>query len=206
MSGIGFELQEIYDTFQPRILRYLTRLVGQFEAEDLTQEVFIKVGQALGSFRGESQLSTWIYRIATNAALDRLRGRSFQQTAHRGDLIVITEGSEERRDLRMEDTTPAVDQELIRKEMNQCIRNFIEALPGDYRTVIVLSEVEGLKDQEVAEILGVTLSTVKIRLHRARERLKGELATHCSFHRDERGELACDLKSAFEEFRRSGEP
>lgn len=121
-------------------------------------------------------------------------------------MIVITEGSEERRDLRMEESTPAVDQELIRKEMNQCIRNFIEALPGDYRTVIVLSEVEGLKDQEVAEILGVTLSTVKIRLHRARERLRGELATHCSFHRDERGELACDLKSAFEAFRRSGEP
>src|SRR5574342_539452 len=107
MSGSGFELQEIYDAFQPRILRYLTRLVGQFEAEDLTQEVFVKAGQALGSFRGESQLSTWIYRIATNAALDRLRSRSFQHTAHRGDLIVITEGSEERRDLRMEDTTPA---------------------------------------------------------------------------------------------------
>ena len=106
----------------------------------------------------------------------------------------------------MEETPPAAEQALIRKEMNQCIRNFIEALPGDYRTVIVLSEVEGLKDQEVADILGVTLNTVKIRLHRARARLKRELATQCSFHRDECGELACDVKSAFEEYRKALEP
>jgi len=85
--------------------------------------------------------------------------------------------------------------------MNKCIRDFVEKLPENYRTVVVLSELEGLINNEIAEILGVSLDTVKIRLHRARVKLKKELETHCSFYRDERNELACDLKSAFKEFR-----
>ena len=86
MSHAEIEYQEIHDTFRPKIHRYLTRLVGEHEAEDLTQEVFVKVSQALKSFRGESQLSTWIYRISTNVALDRLRSPSFRQTAERKSI------------------------------------------------------------------------------------------------------------------------
>src|SRR5512147_842987 len=67
------EFREIYDQFHPRILRYMERMVGESEAEDLAQEVFAKVASSLASFRHESQLSTWIYRIATNSALDNLR-------------------------------------------------------------------------------------------------------------------------------------
>lgn len=66
------EFQDIHETFQPKIHRYLNGLVGNHDAEDLTQEVFLKVGRALKEFRGKSQLSTWIYRIATNAALDKM--------------------------------------------------------------------------------------------------------------------------------------
>ncbi|MGE5812835.1 MAG: RNA polymerase sigma factor, partial [Ignavibacteria bacterium] len=93
------------------------------------------------------------------------------------------------------------DDELIRREMNDCIRNFIEQLPTDYRTVLVLSELEGLKNIQIADILGTTLSIVKIRLHRARTKLKKELESHCSFYRDERNELACDLKTALQDLR-----
>src|SRR5574341_2199351 len=75
------EFQKIYDAYRPRILRYLVRLVGEQEAEDLTQEVFVKVSQALKTFRGEAQLSTWIYRIGTNAAIDKIRAFSFRQGA-----------------------------------------------------------------------------------------------------------------------------
>ena len=67
MSNDEIEFQKVHDTFRLKIYRYLSRLVGEHEAEDLTQEVFLKVSQALGNFRGESKLSTWIYRIATNA-------------------------------------------------------------------------------------------------------------------------------------------
>ena len=73
------EFDEIHDAVRPKMLRYLTSVVGWRDAEDLTQEVFVKVDQALGAFRGEPQLSTWIYRIATNTALDKLRSPSFRQ-------------------------------------------------------------------------------------------------------------------------------
>jgi RNA polymerase sigma factor (sigma-70 family) len=79
MNQVEFDFQTIHAEFRPRIQRYLARLVGESEAEDLTQEVFVKVHRALPSFRGEAQLSTWIYRIATNAALDRLRSPAFKR-------------------------------------------------------------------------------------------------------------------------------
>lgn len=191
------EFQHIYKTFQPIIVRYLSRLVGRHEAEDLTQEVFIKVSQALESFRGESKLSTWIYKIATNAAFDHQRDPSF---ARKKQITVLSISTPEM-EIEIEDKRPSVEKSLIRKEMNQCIRNFIENLPSDYRTVVVLSELEGLKNKEIAEILGITLETVKIRLHRARARLRKELETHCSFYRDERNVFSCDLKSALKEYR-----
>jgi RNA polymerase sigma-70 factor (ECF subfamily) len=79
--------------------------------------------------------------------------------------------------------------------MNGCIREIIETLPEAYRSVIVLSELEGFKDSEVANILGLSLEATKIRLRRARTRLKEELKTACIFYRDERNEFACDRKN-----------
>ncbi|HEX3035325.1 MAG TPA: sigma-70 family RNA polymerase sigma factor [Thermodesulfobacteriota bacterium] len=201
MNERELDFQNIYDTFQPKIHRYLTRLVGEYEAEDLTQEVFVKISQRLKSFRGESQLSTWVYRIATNAALDKVRSPSFQQMVQKRSLSnSIAEGEIEIEDkvVWTGEKITSVDQQLIRKEMNDCIRNFIEKLPENHKTILVLSELEGLQAREIAEILQISLDTVKIRLHRAKAKLKKELETHCSFYRDERNELACDLKSAFE--------
>ena len=202
MTDDELEFQKIYKTFQPKIFRYISRLAGEHEAEDLTQEVFIRVSQGLKTFRGESQLSTWIYRIATNAAVDRLRSPSFQLTTPKSFLSDSTGEDEEQKDVLTGEKTPSAEQQLIRKEMNECIRDFVENLPENYRTVVVLSKLEQLKNDEIAEILGVTLDTVKIRLHRARARLKKELETHCSFYRDERNQLACDLKTAFDGFRK----
>jgi RNA polymerase sigma-70 factor, ECF subfamily len=190
-----FNFQEIYDDFRPRILRYMTRMVGEAEAEDLVQEVFAKISRALKRFRGESKLSTWIYQIATNAALDRLRHSS----ARPGDekrlpLEDIAEMAEDKEPWTGEQT-PSTEQRVIRGEMNGCIREIIETLPEAYRSVIVLSELEGFKDSEVADILGLSLEATKIRLHRARTRLKEELKTACIFYRDERNEFACDRKN-----------
>jgi RNA polymerase sigma-70 factor (ECF subfamily) len=206
MDSSKLELQEIYDAFQPRILRYLKRMVGANEAEDLTQEVFMKVGQALESFRGESKLSTWLYRIATNAALDRLRSPSFQRIAPMeltGDSTETGEAEIENRDFWTGEKTPSVEQQFVRKEMNECIRDFIEKLPENYRAVLVLSEMEGLRNDEIALILGVTLDTVKIRLHRARKKLKEELETHCDAYWLEDNEFVPNLKNAFDESRKT---
>jgi len=189
--------QKIYDDFSPRILRYMTRMVGEAEAEDLTQEVFAKVGGALKRFRGESKLSTWIYQIATNTALDRLR----RSAACSGDekrlpMEDIAE-MEEDKEIWTGEQTPSTEQRVIRQEMNGCIREIIETLPEAYRSVIILSELEGFKDSEVADILGLSLEAAKIRLHRARTRLKKELKTACIFYRDERNEFSCDRKNPF---------
>jgi RNA polymerase sigma factor (sigma-70 family) len=86
MSCDERDFQRIYETYRPRIERYLTRMINEYEAEDLTQEVLVKISQALPSFRGESQLSAWIYRIATNAVIDRMRTVSYRQDAQSGPL------------------------------------------------------------------------------------------------------------------------
>ena len=192
MNELRFE--EIYASFHAKIVRYLTRLVGETEAEDLAQETFVKVGQALEGFRGEAQLHTWVYKIATNTALDRLRSPSFRETSH--DPATIESIVEHRRCRRVGGTETAdVEQQAIREEMSSCVREVVDRLPDNYRTAIVLSDLEGFKDSEIAEVLGLTLSATKIRLHRARARLKQELSSCCVFYRNEENELACDRKT-----------
>ena len=181
MSEAVLDFQVIHDEFRPKIQRYLSRLVGEHEAEDLTQEVFIKISRALPTFRGESQLSTWIYRIATNAALDRLRATSFKRiveselpdSSDSDELEVVAEA------VRMGEEASSLEQQLCRKERYECYRDYIEDLPTSYRTIVALSELEELAASEIAEILGLSLDTVKIRLHRGRTRLLQELKAHC---------------------------
>jgi len=201
MGSDESDFRIIYDSFRPKILRYMTRLAGEAEAKDLTQEVFIKISGAMKTFRSESSLSTWIYRIATNTALDKLRSPDYKQTAAETREIHEAETGTEDMDLWAGNKTAPPDQQLIRREMNECIRELVERLPEDFRTVLVLGEFEGLKNREIADILGTTVPVVKIRLHRARAKMKKELEAHCSFYRDERNELACDKKSTFIKFR-----
>ncbi len=189
------DFERIYEEFQPRIRAYLARLVGRDEAEDLTQTVFLKVSQALKDFRGESKLLTWVYRIATNLAADRLRSSSFRQVVQQKPTDVSHTREEADAVSWSNEGTPPADQLLVRQEMNQCIRNTLEELPENYRDVIALSEIERLKNAEIAETLGVGIDTVKIRLHRARGKLRRALEARCTFHRDERHELACDRKA-----------
>jgi RNA polymerase sigma-70 factor (ECF subfamily) len=198
-TGTDLDFQSIYKTFHPKIVRYLAHMVGWRDAEDVTQEVFVKVNQGLNSFKGESQISTWIYRIATNSALDKLRSPSFRQRGRKslfGDSIGEGEIDIIDKNAWTGENTPSVETSVARKEMNQCIRGVVEKLPENYRAVVILSELEGFRDDEIAEILGVSIHTAKIRLHRARARLKKDLEAHCNFYRDERNEFACDLKGS----------
>jgi RNA polymerase sigma-70 factor (ECF subfamily) len=195
MESAEIRFQQVYDEHQGKILRYLTRMVGENEAEDLTQEVFVKIGQALESFRGESSLSTWIYQIATNAALDKLR-HPFNRHAE-GKLLPVEAITETKEDENIwtGELMASTEQRVIRQEMNGCIQEIIQTLPETYRSVIILSELEGLTDSEIADILGLTLPATKIRLHRARAKLRKELTTACIFYRDDRQEFACDRKT-----------
>lgn len=188
----------IYEDFQPKVLRYLKGLVGPDEAEDISQNVFLKVHAGLKDFRGEASLSTWIYRIATNAAIDRLRKCSSGE-AEQGELNLdvssdATDASETA-DLAGSTAEPSTETSFIRSEMNECIHTFVDALPEIYRPALVLSDLEGFKNREIAEILALSVETVKIRLHRARRELRKRFAAGCDFYRTEANELACDRKA-----------
>lgn len=194
------EFEAIHGSYRARIVRYLARFVGEHEAEDLAQEVFVRVARGLPGFRGESRLSTWIYRIAKNAALDRLRGGTLArmaQTAGRGvERDGDDAGGEPGGDVaRGEAGTPdPVGEALVRDEMNACIRNLVDGLPEKDRAVLALGDLGELRDREIAERLGVSLGTVKIRTHRARARLRKEMERRCDLYRDARDELACAEK------------
>jgi RNA polymerase sigma-70 factor, ECF subfamily len=195
MVSEEIRFQQVYDEYQERIFRYLTRMVGRDEAEDVMQEVFVKIGLALETFRGESGLSTWIYRIATNAALDKLRRPSHRPSGEKLLSVESIAQIREEENIWTGEVADSTEQRVIRQEMNGCIREIISTLPEAYRAVIVLSELEGLSDREIADILGLTVEATKIRLHRARARLKKELAAACTFYRDDRQEFACDRKN-----------
>jgi len=182
MSGAELEFEQIYTDFRPKIYRYLIRMMGELEAEDLTQEIFVKLSQALKTYRGEAKLSTWIYRIATNAALDRLRSPKFQAVENDfTETRRIANGETEIMDRNTwtGEQIPLVESQVYRKEMAECVQEYIRQLPESYRMVLVLSHMEALGNQEIADVLGVTLETVKIRLHRARDLIRRELAENC---------------------------
>ncbi len=189
MAEAASELEPVLGEYLPRIRRYLTRLVGADEAEDLTQETILKVARAFKDFDRRSKLSTWIYRIATNTAVDRLRSSSYRNAK---TMTSEDELAAEDQSVFRTRKVLSTEQQVIEQEMNSCIREFIDRLPEQYRTILVLSEFECLKNQEIAAILGITLETVKIRLHRARGRLKKELEGGCDFYRADGSQLACE--------------
>lgn len=197
MDSFTENFKAIHASYRPRICRYMARLVGQSEAEDLTQEVFVRVSRGLPDFRGDAKLSTWIYRIATNVATDRLRSRSFKETQS-DKAISHQEGSVGDADALPDEKSPSLERQLMREEMSSCVHDYINTLPENYRATVTLSEIEGLTNQEIAEVLGLTLDAVKIRLHRGRARLKEKLETGCRFDRDEEDILVCDPKADFD--------
>jgi RNA polymerase sigma-70 factor (ECF subfamily) len=188
------DFQSIYASYHPRIFRYLTRLVGQSEAEDLTQEVFLRVNRGLPDFKGDAKLSTWIYRIATNVATDRIRSRSSQESRSGKAVPLDEELNDEGVDLSG-DKKPSLEKQAMREEMSACVQDYINSLPESYRVPVTLSEIGGLTNKEIAEALGLKLETVKIRLHRGRAKLKEKLESGCNFDRDEEDILVCDPKT-----------
>jgi RNA polymerase sigma-70 factor (ECF subfamily) len=178
MPAARLDFDEIHAAYRSRIERHLARIVGEAEADDLTQEVFVKVHRSLAGFRGDSSLSTWIYRIATNAAMDRLRSRAFRDTAECLPLTDDRPGDDIRPgDFPSGESSP--EQMAFRRQRYACYCDVLNSLPAAYRPVLVLSELGDLAVDEISERLGLKPSTVKIRLHRGREKLLAALRSHC---------------------------
>src|SRR5262249_5670030 len=140
------------------------------DAWDCAQEAFVRAFHSLGSFRGQSAFYTWLFRITVNVATDRQRARAAQARAFGAERV-----PEEEWRRTTPDAGPRPDQSAVQSEQRERIRQALDALPPKARTIIMLSDVEGLSYREIAEVLGCPIGTVMSRLHNARKRLKGLL-------------------------------
>ena len=184
--------EAVFEKYRERIYRYILRLVRDpSDADDLLQETFLTVHRRLPSLREQAALSAWLYRIATNLSYDHLR----RTTRLRTRKVEGRAGEEETGAVRSaEPGEPGLDTAFERADMSTCVQEFVADLSDDYRTVIMLHDLQGLTNAEIAGILGCSLDTVKIRLHRARQKLKAALNQGCAFAPDERGVLTCDRR------------
>ncbi len=187
-----YEFETIYRDYFPKIYNFLVRMVGQFQAEDLAQEVFNKIHKGLPGYKGNSSLSTWIYRIATNTAIDKTRTHTFKNDKRREPFERNSETKHH--DIWADKKDKPSEHKIIKEEMSGCVREFIERLSNDYKTVLILSEYEHKPNKDIAKILNISLETVKIRLHRAKAKLKKELDIGCDFYHDDQNVLSCDRK------------
>ena len=141
------------------------------DAADIAQETFLKAWRSLSSFRGDCALSTWICRIALNCCVDAARAA---RTRREVTLAVPDEDGEEDRFLELPDPDPAgmPEEAAVRQEEIEAVREAIDALPDDMRTIVTLRDISGLSYAEIAQILDLEMGTVKSRLNRARAALK----------------------------------
>src|SRR5918993_1758521 len=161
---------ELVAEHQRMVYQLSLNLLGDHnEALDLSQEVFLRVFRTIHSFRGQSALRTWIYRIVINQARNRQR---WWRRRHKSQQVSLDEHIEQNGEMAEQGDAGAPDRALDRKELAARIATALDALPFDQRTAIVLREVDGLSYEEIAFSLGVTLGTVKARLTRARQALR----------------------------------
>ena len=177
------DLSTLYKQCGARIYGYLRRLTqSTWLAEDLTQETFLRAVENGHSFRGEGEVTNWLYRIATNLFRDYLRTRT-------GKTQDSWEDGEEPEVAQIPSADPPVLHLLERQEVTQCVRDCITALPALYRAVLLLYAIEGKSVEETAVILGCRKDAVKVRLHRARQLFKALVSERCEISTERGGEV-----------------
>ena len=167
LEGEARSFDVLVERYQARLLNFVYRIVGDRErAEDLVQEVFVRVYRHLGRFDRSKKFSTWIYTIASNLAKNELRNRS------RNPLVLFTsmtkDWEDEERPLEFEDPTSRPDDLFHKRHVRELVETSVAQLPSHHREVFLLREIEGRSYEEIADITQCNLGTVKSRLNRAR--------------------------------------
>jgi RNA polymerase sigma-70 factor (ECF subfamily) len=161
----GFE--ELVRRYQRPITGYIFRMLGDYDSSlDVTQEVFIKVYNSLARYSSEYKFTTWLYRIAHNAAIDHMRRNQINPQS------LETENGDGAYQLQIECPNPSPEQDRERSEWRTEIDSVVKCLPAAYRELIVLRHSQDLSYDEIAEVTGLPLGTVKNRLFRAREMMR----------------------------------
>jgi RNA polymerase sigma-70 factor (ECF subfamily) len=160
----------------PPLSRYLLRYVGDKAlADDLLQETLLRVSRGLDEFEGRANVKTWAFSIATRVAADY-----FRAPERRLRIVDVEEADDLATGERM------TDERMVLEEMNACIREVVDSLPEDYRAALILHDLEAMSAKQIANICAISVATAKIRIHRARQRLREALKNQCDFyHQDD---------------------
>lgn len=163
---------EIVRRYGDRVYRFVySRIGSQEDAYDASQDVMVQVLESIGSFRGESKFSTWLYSVALNYC------RNYRRKAGRARLVSIHKGTgDEETEIQICDERERTEDRIIEEEMVAAIKTEMVKLPDDYREILHLRDIEGMPYEEIASITGISLSNVKVRIHRGREMLRKRLA------------------------------
>jgi RNA polymerase sigma-70 factor (ECF subfamily) len=173
-AGDAAAYEEMVRRHLPRMLATARRVVGNEEdARDAIQDAFLSAFRALDSFEGQSRLSTWLHRIAVNAALMKLRSK--RRRPERPITDLLPRFTEDGHQAEPAAPWPGVERMLVAEETRAVVRQAIDQLPEGYRTVLVLRDIEGMDTEETARQLEVGEGVVKTRLHRARQALRALL-------------------------------
>jgi RNA polymerase sigma-70 factor (ECF subfamily) len=170
--------EQVFREHAPRVYNLARRMLGNdADAEDVTQDVLLQVVRKLDTFRGDANVTTWLHRVTVNAALAHRRKRATREHREIPDpLEMFTENGHHAHAVRPWSVTP--DRLAVKRETTELIEKAILGLPELYRDVYVLADVEGLPNQEIGSLLGLSLAAVKSRLHRGRLLMRHALAPH----------------------------
>jgi RNA polymerase sigma-70 factor (ECF subfamily) len=158
---------EIVDRYKHKVHWLVRRMVGSPEDEDLTQEVFLRAYEAIPGLRDAGTLRTWLYRIAHNLCLNEIKKRG-----RRGEHLSLEEEGEEKVHWMLPEARRGLEEDIERLDLSRCVRDLVEQLPLPYRTAVTLFYIQQARYEEISDIMGIPLGTVKTYLHRARLRLR----------------------------------
>lgn len=176
---------------RPALFAYVRGIVRNAEtAEDITQEAMLRAHRSVTTLKDHDRFIPWLYRIATNICRDHFRKnlRLREETQESNSELLSPHDPRD-------ENAPRLDKVMECAEMGECVQRYFAELSDSYRAVILLHDVEGMGNKEIADILEISLDTAKIRLHRARKQLRNILEDACNFYIDERGILVCEPKN-----------
>jgi RNA polymerase sigma-70 factor (ECF subfamily) len=177
-QGEEAAVEELFDRFHSRVYSLAMSIVrNESDAQEAVQDVFLTVVRKADTFQWNSALFSWIYRICVNTCLMRLRGRKRNETVSIEEFMPVF-NEDGMHVTPVEDWTGKVEKEYLNKELGEVIRRSADALSEKYRIVFLLSDVEGLSNEEAAEVLGLSVPAVKSRLHRARLFLRERISRY----------------------------
>lgn len=175
-----YAFERVADELSPILANYLRRLVSDPSiAEDLLQETLIRIARGLPDFNGRSSLKTWGFTIATRVGMDH-----FRKVGDKPAVMDLSSTEPPADD-------PSPDDRLALEQMNACVQEVIAALPADYRAAILLYDIGEMSARETAAACGCSEATAKIRIHRARTKLREVLRKACDFYRNDENVLRC---------------